>query len=84
MATRPLLAELRQEAGDIEGAARAVEELDPTTYSAVSLDELYTQLGRHNDVIELTEGFKRRRRDCTASRLPRRRDAGGRFSRRGA
>ena len=53
-----LLAELRQEAGDIEGAARAVEELEPTTYSAVSLAELYTQLGRHEDVIELTEGLQ--------------------------
>ena len=53
-----LLAELRQEAGDLDGAASAVEQLEPTTYSAVSLAELYTQLGRHDDVIELTEGLQ--------------------------
>ena len=53
-----LLAELRQEAGDLEAAVSTVEQLEPTTYSAVSLAELYTQLGRHEDVIELTEGLK--------------------------
>ena len=53
-----LLAELRQEAGDLQAAVSAVEQLEPTTYSAVSLAELYTQLGRHEDVIELTEGLK--------------------------
>jgi tetratricopeptide (TPR) repeat protein len=31
--------------------------LEPTTYSAVSLAELYAQTGRWDDVIELTEGI---------------------------
>jgi tetratricopeptide (TPR) repeat protein len=35
-----------------------VEQLEPTTYSAVSLAELYAQTGRWDDVIELTEGIK--------------------------
>jgi tetratricopeptide (TPR) repeat protein len=52
-----LLAELRQEAGDLEGAIDAVEQLEPTTYAAVSLAELYSEVGRHDDVIELTEGL---------------------------
>jgi tetratricopeptide (TPR) repeat protein len=52
------LAELKQEHGDLEGAIDAVEQLEPTTYSAVSLAELYAQTGRWDDVIELTEGIK--------------------------
>lgn len=52
------LAELKQEQGDLEGAIDAVEQLEPTTYSAVSLAELYAQTGRWDDVIELTEGIK--------------------------
>jgi hypothetical protein len=35
-----------------------VEQLEPTTYSAVSLAELYAQTQRWDDVIELTEGMK--------------------------
>jgi tetratricopeptide (TPR) repeat protein len=52
------LAELKQDEGDLEGAINVVEQLEPTTYSAVSLAELYAQAGRWDDVIELTEGMK--------------------------
>jgi tetratricopeptide (TPR) repeat protein len=50
------LAELKQDDGDIDGAINVVEQLEPTTYSAVSLGELYALAGRWDDVIELTEG----------------------------
>jgi tetratricopeptide (TPR) repeat protein len=52
------LAELKQDRGDLEGAIDVVEELEPTTYSAVSLAELYALTERWDDVIELTEGVK--------------------------
>jgi tetratricopeptide (TPR) repeat protein len=52
------LAELRQEHGDLEGAIDVVEQLEPTTYSAVSLAELYLRAGRFDEVVELTEGMK--------------------------
>ena len=52
------LAELKQDHGDLEGAIDVVEQLEPTTYSAVSLAELYAQTERWDDVIELTEGMK--------------------------
>jgi len=52
------LAELKQDRGDLEGAIDVVEELEPTTYSAVSLAELYALTLRWDDVIELTEGMK--------------------------
>jgi tetratricopeptide (TPR) repeat protein len=52
------LAELKQEAGDLDGAISVVEQLEPTTYAAVSLAELYAQTGRWDDVVELTEGVK--------------------------
>jgi tetratricopeptide (TPR) repeat protein len=52
------LAELKQDEGDLGGAIDVVEQLEPTTYSAVSLAELYAQTGRWDDVIELTEGMK--------------------------
>jgi tetratricopeptide (TPR) repeat protein len=51
------LAELYQADGEIERATDAVEQLDPTTYAAVSLAELYTQASRYDNVIELTEGI---------------------------
>jgi len=51
------LAELKQDEGDLEGAIAVVEQLEPTTYSAVSLAELYAQTERWEDVIELTEGI---------------------------
>ena len=52
------LAELKQDDGDLAGAIDVVEQLEPTTYAAVSLAELYAQTGRWDDVIELTEGMK--------------------------
>lgn len=52
------LAELHQSAGDLESAVDVVEELEPTSFAAVSLAELYSQLGHHQDVMELTEGIK--------------------------
>jgi tetratricopeptide (TPR) repeat protein len=52
------LAELRQRRDDLNGAIDVVEQLEPTTYSAVSLAELYAQTERWDDVIELTEGMK--------------------------
>lgn len=51
------LAEIRQRIGDLHGAIDAVEQLEPTTYAAVSLAELYSRLDRHEDVIDLTEGL---------------------------
>lgn len=52
------LAELKQQEGNLEGAIDVVEQLEPTTYAAVSLAELYAQADRWDDVIELTEGIK--------------------------
>jgi tetratricopeptide (TPR) repeat protein len=52
------LAELLQAAGDLESAVDVVEQLEPTSYAAVSLAELYSQSGRHEQVIELTEGIQ--------------------------
>lgn len=52
------LAELKRAEGDIPGAIEVVEQLEPTTYSAVSLAELYSLAGRWDDVIELTEGIQ--------------------------
>jgi tetratricopeptide (TPR) repeat protein len=52
------LAELKQDAGDSKAAIDVVEQLEPTAYAAVSLAELYSQVGRHDDVVELTEGIK--------------------------
>jgi tetratricopeptide (TPR) repeat protein len=52
------LAELKQDERDFAGAIDVVEQLEPTTYSAVSLAELYAQTGRWDDVIGLTEGIK--------------------------
>jgi tetratricopeptide (TPR) repeat protein len=50
------LAEVYQDTGDLERAATTVEHLQPTSATAVSLAELYSALGRSDDVIELTEG----------------------------
>jgi tetratricopeptide (TPR) repeat protein len=52
------LAELKQDEGDVAGAIDVVEQLEPTTYSAVSLAELYAQAERWDEVVELTEGVK--------------------------
>jgi len=40
------LAELKQDAGEAEEAIDVVEQLEPTSYAAVSLAELYSQVGR--------------------------------------
>jgi tetratricopeptide (TPR) repeat protein len=52
------LAELRQDEGDLEGAIDVVEQLEPTTYTAVSLAELYLRADKLDDVVELTENVK--------------------------
>jgi tetratricopeptide (TPR) repeat protein len=52
------LAELKQDHDDLAGAIDVVEQLEPTTYAAVSLAELYAHAGRWDDVIELTEGMR--------------------------
>jgi tetratricopeptide (TPR) repeat protein len=51
------LAELKQKAGDADQAIGVVEQLEPTGYAAVSLAELYSQVGRHADVVEMTDGI---------------------------
>lgn len=47
-----MLGELRQQQGNLDGAIDVVEQLEPTTYSAVSLAELYAQTERWDEVIE--------------------------------
>jgi tetratricopeptide (TPR) repeat protein len=51
------LAEIRQRDGDLAGAIDVVEQLEPSAYAAVSLAELYSETGRLDDVIELTNGL---------------------------
>ncbi|MEP7193203.1 MAG: DUF4236 domain-containing protein [Actinomycetota bacterium] len=52
------VAELHQEAGDLDAAIATVERVDPpTTMAALSLAELYAQAGRHSDVVDLTDGI---------------------------
>lgn len=51
------LAELHQNAGDLAAAIDVVEQLEPTTFAALSLAELYSEDGRHNDVVELTQSI---------------------------
>jgi tetratricopeptide (TPR) repeat protein len=52
------LAELKQHAGDPEGAIEVVEQLEPTTYAALSLAELYAQTACWDEVVKLTEGVR--------------------------
>jgi hypothetical protein len=54
---------------DLDGAIDVVEQLEPTTYSAVSLAEVYFRAGRLDDVLELTEGLKNED-ECPALRVP--------------
>ena len=49
-----LLAELQQDADELDRAIETVEHLEPSAPAAVSLAELYSQSGRHDEVIELT------------------------------
>lgn len=51
------LAEAEQRTGEIDKAIDVVEQLQPTTYSAVSLADLYTEAKRYDEVIELTNGM---------------------------
>jgi tetratricopeptide (TPR) repeat protein len=50
-----LLAEIKQEQGQLQTAIDTVEHLEPSTYAAVSLAELYSLTGRHQDIVDLTE-----------------------------
>lgn len=50
------LAELRQLQNDLPGAIDIVEQLTPTTLTAVSLAELYCLEARWADVVDLTNG----------------------------
>jgi tetratricopeptide (TPR) repeat protein len=50
-----VLAELYQSEERFDEAIDVVEQLEPTTHSAVSLAELYAETGRFNDIVELTE-----------------------------
>jgi predicted Zn-dependent protease len=51
------LAELEQEAGQIDAAIAVVEALDPSAVAAVSLAELYLDAGRPQEVVDLTNGI---------------------------
>ncbi len=51
------LAELEQATGDVARAIDVVEQLEPTTYTALSLAELYTVAGRYDEVVSLTDGI---------------------------
>lgn len=51
------LAELEQDAGDLDRAVAVVESLAPSTVAAVSLADLYTAQQRWQDVVELTESL---------------------------
>jgi tetratricopeptide (TPR) repeat protein len=52
------LAELQQATGELPAAIDTVEHLEPSHYAAVSLAELYSLTGRHQDVVELTNGVE--------------------------
>lgn len=52
-----MLAELDQATGNIPAAIDIVEQMEPSTVTAVSLAELYTEVGRWADVVDLTEGL---------------------------
>jgi hypothetical protein len=49
------LAEALQITGDLPAGIAVVEQLEPSTVAAVSLADLYSAAGRHDDVIALTE-----------------------------
>jgi tetratricopeptide (TPR) repeat protein len=51
------LAELCQERGDLARAIDIVEQLEPSTTTALSLAELYHEAARHDDVVDLTNGI---------------------------
>jgi hypothetical protein len=49
-------------------ARNELEQLEPTTYAAVSLAELYAQAGRWDDFIELTGGGVQNEDDAGAAK----------------
>jgi tetratricopeptide (TPR) repeat protein len=49
-------AELHQSNDDLETAIWSVEQAHPTAPAALSLVELYSDAGRHQDVVDLTNG----------------------------
>ncbi len=49
------VAELHQDAGDLRAAIEVVEQLEPTTFAALSLAELYLQAGQPHEVVTLTQ-----------------------------
>lgn len=51
------LAELYQGDREVAAAVDTVELLEPSTYAAVSLAELYSATGRYQDVVDLTESI---------------------------
>jgi tetratricopeptide (TPR) repeat protein len=51
------IAELRQAEGDLAGAVQIVEQLQPTPAAALSLSELYFELGRYDDIVSMTDGL---------------------------
>lgn len=51
------LVELLQDVGNLPGAVAVAEGLDPCQIAAVSLAELYVEAGRHDDVVDLTNGI---------------------------
>ncbi len=53
-----VLAELHQAAGDLAAAVAVVEDLTPTTVTAVSLAELYTAQRRWELIVSLTDGIR--------------------------
>ncbi|MBV8951667.1 MAG: DUF4236 domain-containing protein, partial [Actinobacteria bacterium] len=59
------LAELHQLDGELDDAINVVEELQPTTYTALSLAELDVQAARYDDIVEFTSGVENRD-DATA------------------
>ena len=52
------LAELYQQAGDLDAAIDVIEQLEPTTHAAVSLAELYIEAEKYQEVIDLTNNIK--------------------------
>jgi tetratricopeptide (TPR) repeat protein len=50
------LAEVLQARGEVDAAIDVVERVTPTAHAAVSLAELYSEAGRDDEVIELTNG----------------------------
>lgn len=51
------VAELHQEASDLAAAIWTVEQAEPTAPAALSLIELYSEAGRHQEVIDMTTGM---------------------------